>query len=105
MQRGELYRLTEPDKGSEQSVTETVSRDGRQAVAFAFLHSSTELYPFPRTYLRGLAEDAVYRIAPIAGKLAPDTPESASGAFWMHHGVDVLLRGDFQAAAFTLTRQ
>ena len=105
VQRGELYRLTEPDQGSEQSVTETIARDGKQVVAFAFLHSSTELYPFPRTYLRGLDEGATYRIAAIAGKLAPDTPESASGAFWMHHGVDVLLRGDFQAAAFTLTRQ
>ena len=33
-----------------------------------------------------------------------DTPEVASGAYWMHRGVDVELNGDFQAAAFTLER-
>ena len=105
VQRGDLYRLVEPRSGSELSVTETVSRDGKQAVAFAFLHSSTELYPFPRTYLLGLDEKAIYRVASLSGELSPDTPAAASGAFWMHHGVDLRLRGDFQAAAFTLTRQ
>ncbi len=105
VQRGDLYRLVEPRKGSEISVTESVARDRSQAVIFAFLHSSTELYPFPRTYLLGLDETAVYRLTTLAGELSPDTPQTASGAFWMHHGVDVRLRGDFQAAAFTLTRQ
>ena len=105
VQRGDLYRLVEPRNGSEISVTETVSRDGKQAAAFALLHSSSELYPFPRTYLLGLDETAVYRVATLAGELSPDTPPAASGAFWMHHGVDIRLRGDFQAAAFTLTRQ
>ena len=89
---------------SEQSVTESVSRDGRQAVIFAFLHSSRERYPFPRVHLRGLDEDATYRVAALDGKLAADTPTVASGAYWMHRGVDVELRGDFQAAAFTLER-
>jgi alpha-galactosidase len=60
------------------------------------------LYPFPRIYLRGLKPDAVYRIAALDGKTSADTPVVASGAFWMQHGVDVDLRGDFQAAAFTL---
>ena len=105
VQRGALYRLISPEHDSEQSVTETVSRDGRQAVAFAFLHSSQELYPFPRLFLRGLQPDAVYSVKPFAGRFAEDTPMQASGAYWMQHGVDVELRGDFQAAAFTLTRQ
>lgn len=104
VQRGALYRLRKPENGSEYTVTESVSRDGKQAVAFAFLHSSPEEYPFPRIFLRGLQEDAMYRAAAFAGKLAPDTPEVASGAYWMHRGVDVQLRGDFQAAAFTLER-
>jgi alpha-galactosidase len=104
VQRGALYRLITPEHESEQSVTETVSRDGNQAVTFAFLHSSREFYPFPRIFLRGLEEDAVYRVGAIAGRTAPDTPTQASGSYWMHHGVDVELRGDFQAAAFTLTR-
>ena len=47
IQRGALYRLITPEHDSEQSVTETVSRDGKQAVVFTFLHSSRELYPIP----------------------------------------------------------
>jgi alpha-galactosidase len=105
VQRGALYRLISPEQNSEQSVTETVSRDGRQAVTFAFLHSSQELYPFPRIFLRGLQPDAVYSVKAFAGRLAEDTPAQASGAYWMQHGIDVDLRGDFQAAAFTLARQ
>jgi alpha-galactosidase len=104
VQRGELYRLITPENNSEQSVTETVSRDGKQAVTFAFLHSSTEYSSFPRILLRGLDENAMYSAHAFAGKLAGDTPTQASGAYWMHHGLDLDLRGDFQAAAFTLTR-
>jgi alpha-galactosidase len=104
VQRGELYRLISPERDSEQSVTETVSRDGKQTVAFAFLHSSSEYYPFPRIYLRGLNEEATCSVSTFAGKLDSDTPTQASGAYWMHHGIDVDLRGDFQAAAFMLTR-
>jgi alpha-galactosidase len=104
VQRGSLYRLITPEHESEYSVTESVSRDRKQAVTFAFLHSSMEFYPFPRIYLRGLDADAVYRVAALDGKIANDTPATASGAYWMEHGIDVALRGDFQAAAFTLDR-
>ena len=104
VQRGSLYRLITPEHNSEQSVTESVARDGSQAVVFAFLHSSRENYPYPRLFLEGLEPSAIYKAVAFAGKLAPDTPEQASGAYWMSHGVDVLLRGDFQAAAFTLQR-
>jgi alpha-galactosidase len=102
VQRGALYRLISPRNGSEHSVTETVSLDQKSAVTFAFLHSSAMLYPFPRIYLRGLKPDAMYRIQEIAGKTETATPLVASGAFWMEHGVDLNLKGDFQAAAFTL---
>lgn len=105
IQRGSLYRLMTPENNSPYSVTETVGRDGKQVVTFAFLHSSSELYPFPRILLQGLDEDAMYIVKPFAGKLSDDTPQTASGSYWMHHGVDAELRGDFQAAAFTLTRQ
>ena len=104
VQRGDLYRLITPEKDSQQSVTESVSRDGRQAVLFAFLHSSRELYPFPRIELRGLEPTATYSIAVFAGKLAGDTPAEASGAYWMHHGLDLEMQGDFQASGLTLTR-
>ncbi len=104
MQRGALYRLIQPE-GNEQSVTESVARDGNQAVLFAFLHSSHENYPFPTMKLRGLDENAVYALNPIAGKTVEGTPASATGGYWMHHGLDVQMKGDFQAAAFVLTRQ
>jgi alpha-galactosidase len=102
VQRGSLYRLISPRNGSEHSVTESVSEDRSRAVTFAFLHSSTMLYPFPRIYLRGLKPETMYRIEAIDGRLATDTPTVESGAFWMQNGVDVELKGDFQAAAFTL---
>jgi alpha-galactosidase len=102
VQRGSLYRLISPQNGSERSVTETVSRDQQSAVTFAFLHSSTMLYPFPTIYLRGLMPDAMYRIEALDGKLSATTPETASGSFWMQRGVEVDLHGDFQAAAFLL---
>jgi alpha-galactosidase len=102
VQRGSLYRLISPQNGTEQSVTESVSADQHRAVTFAFLHSSQMLYPFPRIYLRGLKPDAMYRVTALDGRLCADSPAVASGEFWMQHGVDVDLRGDFQAAAFTL---
>jgi len=104
VQRGSLYRLISPANGSEHSVTEYVSRDGLQTVVFAFLHSSQEHYPFPRIYLHGLEPAAVYRVTALDGQLARDTPAEASGAWWMQHGIDVNLQGDFQAAAFALRR-
>ena len=105
VQRGSLFRLMLPEHGSEQSVTETVSRDRAQAVVFAFLHSSRETYPFPRVYLKGLDAATNYQLSAIDGKVASETPSVASGAYWMSHGVDVLLRGDFQAAALVLERR
>jgi alpha-galactosidase len=43
-------------------------------------------------------------MTPIAGKAVKDTPETATGAYWMSHGFDPELVGDFQAAAFKLER-
>lgn len=100
VQHGSLYRLISPRAGREESVTESVSIDQKQAVLFTFLHSSRMGYPFPRVYLRGLDPTAEYRITSIAGALAKGSPTAASGSYWMSHGVDVDLRGDFQAAAF-----
>jgi alpha-galactosidase len=100
VQFGSLYRLISPRDGSEQSVTESVSQDKRQGVLFTFLHSSQMGYPFPRVFLRGLDPARTYRVTSIAGALAKGTPATATGSYWMSHGVDVELRGDFQAAAF-----
>jgi alpha-galactosidase len=100
VQHGSLYRLISPRNGSEQSVTESVSLDTKQAVLFTFLHSSTMNYPYPRVFLRGLDPETKYKVAAISGKLSSETPATASGSYWMSHGLDVQLKGDFQAAAF-----
>ena len=104
VQRGSLYRLISPLNGSEFSATESVSPDLKQAVVFAFLHSSQMGYPFARIYLRGLDPHADYRLRTLDGKAASETPASASGAYWMQNGLSVDLRGDFQAAAFLLEK-
>ena len=85
-------------------MTESVAVDGHEAVVFTFLHSSSLGYPYPRVFLQGLEPKALYKMSPVAGNAAKDTPETASGAYWMSHGFDPDLVGDFQAAAFKLER-
>ena len=102
---GDLYRVISPRGGSEFSASETVSGDKNQAVLFAFTHSTQEGRDFPLLQLQGLEPDAEYKLGWIEGKALPGTPESASGAWWMRHGLQLDLRGDFQAAAFRLDRQ
>jgi alpha-galactosidase len=102
---GDLYRLLSPRDGSEMSATESVSGDKNQAVVFAFTHSTQEGRGFPSLQLQGLDPDAEYQITWIEGKALPATPASASGAWWMRHGLHVDLSGDFRAAAFRLDRQ
>ena len=100
VQHGSLYHLASSLNNTPYSAEESVSTDGKQAVLFAYLHSSQDGYPYPRLFLQGLNPKATYKVRSIYGTLTPDTPESASGDFWMHHGVDVSMRGDFQAAGF-----
>jgi alpha-galactosidase len=103
--QGDLYRLISPTNGSEFAATETVSADKSQAVFFAFVHSTQEGRGFPRLQLLGLDPAAEYSLGSIEGKAAPGTPVKATGAWWMNHGIDLDLRGDFQAAAFRLDRK
>ena len=105
VQNGALYRLISPTEGSEYSVTESVARDSHQAAIFAFLHSSQQGQPYPLLYLRGLDPNAEYTLHVHEGTLADGTVQKASGDYWMHHGIGVSLRGDFQAAFFTLDRE
>jgi alpha-galactosidase len=102
VQQGNLYRLVSPQGGSNRSATLSVAQDGSQAVLFAFLHSSGLREAQPRIQLRGLDPKKVYALRAIAGSAAPHTPQRASGAYWMGHGLRVALQGDFQAAAFVL---
>jgi alpha-galactosidase len=103
--RGDLYRLISPRDGSEFSSTETVSNDKKQAVVFAFSRSTQKGREFPLLQLRGLDPDAEYKLGWIEGKARPDTPASASGAWWMRHGIQLELKGDFQGGAFRLDHQ
>jgi alpha-galactosidase len=105
VQHGDLYRLVSPDNGSEHSATESVSPDKAHAVLFAFLHSSTEGYPYPTVRLQGLDPNARYRVRVLQGTLAERTPTVASGAYWMNAGIDVVMRGDFQGAAIAFDRE
>ena len=104
VQHGALYRLVSPANGSETSATESVATDGNQVAVFAFLHSSQFGYPYPRLFLRGLDKDAQYHLHWITTKPGGKLPEAASGAYWMDHGVDLDLSGDFQATAFRLEK-
>lgn len=101
VQQGSLYRLVSPRNGSPRSATLSVSQDRRQAVLFAFLHSSMMRKAQQTIQLRGLAADTVYTLRAISGNAATGTLAKASGA-WMGHGLKVALQGDFQAAAFVL---
>ena len=105
--QGELYRLISPRNGSEFSATETVKADKSQAVVFVFEHSTQEGRGFPRLKLKGLDAAAEYALSSIEGKARAGTPEKASGAWWMNHGLemDEGFRGDLQAAAFRLDKK
>jgi alpha-galactosidase len=102
IQHGSLYRLISPQHDSEDSATESVSLDKKQAVLFTFLHSSQETLPYPTVRLRGLEPDTQYRLQPLHGAQA-DAPQAASGRYWMQHGITPSLSGDFKAAAFTFS--
>ena len=102
VQHGDLYRLISPRGGSERSATCSVATDKNQAALFVFLHSTERLDPLPRVRLRGLDPGRRYAARAIAGPGDPGTPDAASGAFWMEHGIDVALVGDFQAALYVL---
>jgi alpha-galactosidase len=105
--QGDLYRLISPRDGSEFSATQTVNRDKSKSVVFAFIHSTQEGRGFPLLKLKGLDPKADYTVTPIEGVLESGSPQSASGAWWMNHGMEMSekFKGDFQAAAFRLDRK
>ena len=103
--QGDLYRLISPTNGSEFVATEMVSPDKSQAVFFAFVHSTQEERTFPQLQLLGLDPTAKYALSSIEGMTVPGTPMEASGAWWMNHGLDLDLSGDFQGAAFRLDKK
>jgi alpha-galactosidase len=105
VQHGSLYRLVSPRDNSEFSATESVAPDKSSATVFVFLHSQQMRYPAPTVFLEGLERDAVYSVRPIYGKLSGDVPKAASGAYWMGHGINPKLSGDYDAAGFVFERR
>lgn len=105
--QGTLYRLISPRNGSEFSATQTVNQQRTQSVVFTFIHSTQEGHGFPILKLKGLDPAVQYTLTSIEGKASQSTPQTATGAYWMNHGLemDENFRGDFQAAAFRLDRR
>ncbi len=105
VQTGALYRLNRPSDADARWTTLYVAPDRRQAALFTLVGSTHKLDTMAAIALRGLDAEARYRIETMDGQPLPATvPERASGAYWMRHGVDVTLRGDFQGMGFVLTR-
>jgi alpha-galactosidase len=105
--QGDLYRLISPRNGSEFSATQTVNKDKSQSVVFLFIHSTQEGRGFPLLKLKGLDPKADYALTAIEGATQKGSPTTASGEWWMNHGLLMGedFRGDFQAAAFRLDRK
>ena len=102
VQMGNLYRLWSPRQG-ELTANEYVSRDGKQAVVFAMLHSQQYNNPAPQLRLRGLDPTAVYSVKRIDNKLA-DPNSSYSGSYLMNHGIELKLTGDYDSSSVTFER-
>ena len=102
VQDGKLYRLASPME-SEFSAVQYISNDSQQAVVFAFLHSQQFGRSMPLLHLQGLAEDATYSVTTMNDKLQEQT-EKLSGAYLMHHGIQLRLQGDYDAAAIKFDR-
>jgi alpha-galactosidase len=102
VQDGKLYRLGAPME-SNLSAMEYISEDSQQIVVLAFLHSQQFGQSMPLLHLQGLAEDAMYAVSATDNKLE-DQAEKLSGAYLMHHGIQLQLRGDYDASAIKFDR-
>jgi alpha-galactosidase len=103
VQTGALYRLIAPE-GSESSATEYVSNDGHQAVLFAYLHSQKFGNDFPLVFLRGLDENALYKVEGIDPSQLHEAG-MLSGAYLMHHGINLDLHSDYDSTSVIFEKQ
>lgn len=87
VQRGDLYRLS-PSETSNLRVNQYISEDGEQSVVFALLKTQEKYEVYnPFVYLRGLDENAQYKIIPMhEGKLV-EKIQTASGSYLINHGL------------------
>ena len=103
VQFGSLYRLLSP-RTNDTTANEYVAHDANDAVLFAFRHSQEYSTLPPLIYPQALDERAIYRVESIDGKLQGGTAEY-SGAYLMHNGLQLVLRGDFDSTAVLLHRE
>ncbi len=104
VQTGDLYRIASPRTG-DVTVNQYVSADGKQSVLFAFRHSQQYRTDPPTIHLRGLDEKAVYKLEAVTNRLAGGQQQQYSGAYLMRNGLNLTLRGDYDATAVILERQ
>lgn len=102
VQEGRLFRLASPSAGPF-TANQYVSADGKQAVMFAVLERQQYGRPAPVVNLRGLEEKALYRVKPLDEKLV-EKQTVLSGAYLMEKGLNVRLKGDYDATAVVLER-
>ena len=102
VQFGSLYRILSP-RTNDTTANEYVSKDGREAVLFAFRHSQQYNTLPPLIRLQGLDEKAVYRLESIDNKLL-DKQTELSGAWLMQNGIQLVLKGDFDSTLVMLHR-
>ena len=106
VQQGDLYRLNQSTEADPRWTNLYVASDRSQAVLFSLIANTHKFDVMPAIALKGLDPKANYRIESMAAEPLPATvPQVASGAYWMHHGLDVTMRGDFQGVGIILTRQ
>jgi len=96
VQLGDLHRLSSPrnpkdNTDSETSALQYVSTNGATSVVFAYLHSQHFGRPFPTVHLQGLDP-------------APGLTTERNGSQLMGQGIDLALRGDYDATAIRLER-
>ena len=102
VQDGKLYRLGTP-MDSDFSAIQYISQDSRQVVIFGFLRSQQFGRSVPPLKLQGLVEDATYSVTTVDNNLE-DRRDKLSGGYLMHHGIQLRLRGDYDATAIKFDR-
>jgi alpha-galactosidase len=102
VQLGDLHRLLSP-RESDVTANQYVSSDGRQSVVFAFRHSQEYNTAAPTLYPQGLDEKAIYKVEASGNKLM-ESQAQLSGAYLMHAGLNLNLRGDFDSTVVILDR-
>jgi len=96
VQRGDLYRLVRPTEDQAQTATFFVSANRRQAVLFVMQRGSMWRDNWAPLKVAGLDPNRTYAVRRLGGGDLPEnTPDHASGAWWMEHGLTIRLRGDY----------